>query len=129
MLRLKAENESLQTSVRSLEEKCDLLTTYRNGNDHKSSEMVADSGSGDDSSKQLQQQHQQHEQQQQHELQQQRPVEAHLDSKVQELEEKVGNLSRELEQSRLACVTAETGLRQSASERAQERDGFTQVNR
>jgi hypothetical protein len=111
MLRLKAENESLQTSVKSLEEKCALLTS-RNGNDPKSSEVVADPGSGDDSSKQLQQ----------------RPVEAQQDSKVKVLEEKVENLRRELELSRLACVTAETGLRQSASERAQDRDGFTQVN-
>jgi hypothetical protein len=120
MLRLKAENESLQTSVKSLEEKCALLTS-RNGNDHKSPEVVAHPGSGDDSSKQQQQ----HELQQQQQLQQQRPVEAQLDSKVNELEE---NLRRELELSRLACVTAETGLRQSASERSQERDGFTQVN-
>jgi hypothetical protein len=112
MLRLKAENESLQTSVKSLEEKCALLTS-RNGNDPKSSEVVADPGNGDDSSKQLQQ----------------RPVEAQLlDSKVKVLEEKVENLRRELELSRLACVTAETGLRQSASERAQEREGFTLVN-
>jgi hypothetical protein len=124
MLRLKAENESLQTSVKSLEEKCDLLTTSRNGNDHKSSEVVADPGSGDHSSKQPQQQ----ELQQQHEQQQQRPVGAQMDSKVKELEEKVENLRRELELSRLACVTAETGLRQSASERSQERDGFIQVN-
>jgi hypothetical protein len=117
MLRLKAENEILQTSVKSLEEKCALLAS-RNGNNHKSSEVVVERGNGDDSSKQPQQ----------HELQQQRPVEAQLDSKVKELEEEVKNLRRELEQSRLACVTAETGLRQSASERAQERDGFTQVN-
>jgi hypothetical protein len=120
MLRLKAENESLQTSVKSLEEKCALLTS-RNGNSHKSSEVVVERESGDDSSKQLQQQ-------QQHELQQQQPVEAQLDSKVKKLEEEVENLRRELEQSRLACVTAETGLRQTASERAQELDGFTQVN-
>jgi hypothetical protein len=118
MLRLKAENESLQASVKSLEEKCALLTTSRSGNDHKSKEVVADPGSGDNSAKQPQQ----------HELQQQRPVEAQLDSKVQEREEEVENLRTELEQSRLACVTAETRLRQSASERTQERDGFTQVN-
>jgi hypothetical protein len=123
MLRLKAENESLQTSVKSLEEKCALLTS-RHGNDHKSSELVVERGNGDDSSKQPQHQRQQ----QQHELQQQLPAEAQLDSKVQELEEKVENLSRELELSRLACVTAETGLRQNASERSQDRDGFTQVN-